>query len=230
MLLRWARSIRASAIAARPESVLATATTMLKKARCAPTAASSTWPKPCAETASIKLLVKVSPGGALDNTFGNGGEVLLQRPTFNQSFLRSGPVALAVTPDCGVYVTGGMGADMSVNKYNPAGQLVQVFDGGETAFHLNGIPRDRGAANQRSVQVAADGSVYVASNPEGFLRILKLTSGGAPDTGWGTNGVFNTGVSIWNWDAPNALLDSNGRLLVSGVDSNYQGILMRFSE
>lgn len=157
-------------------------------------------------------LMKFTPQGALDSTFGNGGVTNLALPVLPY-FLSSSPVAIAVGADCGVYVAGGHGPDMSVGKYSPDGYLVQIFDGGETGFLLNG--------RATAIAVQPDGSVLVAGNQGSEYRdfaIYRYLPSGALDINFGNGGRSFTHMG-WKGGPTSVRAESGGKIVITGAIS-----------
>lgn len=156
------------------------------------------------------VLAKFTPQGAPDVSFGNAGIVTLNLSNFNIPGLTFDPVGLVVMPNGFIYVAGGHGPDMSVGKYNAQGQLVQVYDGGETAFLLNGVAR--------ALTVEPDGSVLVAGYQGNEFRdytIYKYTAAGPLDINFG-NGGRSFAHMGWKGKPVSIVRDGSGKLLVTG--------------
>lgn len=155
-------------------------------------------------------LAKFTPQGTPDNSFGTGGVVYLNLSSFGIPSLSSDAVGLAVTPDCSAYVAGGHGPDMSVGKYGPTGALVQVYDGGETGFLLNGVAQ--------ALAVQPDGSVLVAGfkgNDFGDLAVYRYLPGGALDINFGNGGRSFVDMGLRARPA-SIRTDNDGKIVITG--------------
>ncbi len=155
-------------------------------------------------------LVKFTPQGAADASFGNDGVVDLNLASFNIPSLYSEAVDLAVGPDCSAYVAGGHGPDMSVGKYSPSGALVQVFDGGETGFLLNGVIQ--------ALTIQPDGSVLAVGNQGNEYRdyaVYRYLPSGALDINFGNGGRSYAHMG-WKGRPTSIRVESGGKIVVTG--------------
>lgn len=157
-------------------------------------------------TPSSFALARYEPDGALDQTFGSGGEV-------------TGPVgdALAVAIDAAgrVVAAGSTGSALAVVRYLPDGTLDPTFGSGGIAttagfsYAANGVVIDP-AGNI----VTAGSTTPVCSGPNGChtnFALARFTPSGALDPGFGSSGeVAQTTASAgtarkrtrWRWHAP----------------------------
>jgi uncharacterized delta-60 repeat protein len=173
--------------------------------------------------ASDFALVRYDAMGALDPTFGTGGQV---RTDFGGRFDEA--LAVAVQPDGRIVVAGSsadvIGADMAVARYHPDGTLDASFDGDGMALVDFGDE-----ASARAVALQRDGNVVLAGRvdrPFGAgccvsdFAVARLTSTGLPDTSFGGDGRVVTDFlpgTDNGQDAAHALLvQADGRILAAG--------------
>jgi uncharacterized delta-60 repeat protein len=152
----------------------------------------------------VYALAKYTPQGIPDASFGSGGLVILPRA------VGTDPAAMAVTPDCNTYIAGGFGADNSVGKYDANGDLAQVFNGGDPAPYLNGIPQ--------ALAVQSDGSVVVAGiqgSEYGRYAVYRYLATGALDTNFGVGGKSLVKMG-WKGKPASVTFDGSGKVVVTG--------------
>ena len=154
---------------------------------------------------------------AYDTAWGNRGWVY--------GYARS---RLAIQPDGKLVVAGttgtpGTNADFGVSRYNTNGTLDSTFgSGGQVAIDTTG-PSDRPDA----VVVQPDGKIVVAGfgTPSvaqlGTMVVVRLTSNGSMDAGFGTGGVVTLdfgGAAVAT--ATDAALQPDGKIVLSGNVGN----------
>lgn len=181
------------------------------------------------ETQSDFALVRYTPGGALDPSFGRGGKVAT---AIGQS--HDGAYAVALQPDGKIVLagsTGGAGSDdVALSRYHPDGRLDAAFgQGGRVVTSLS--PRDDAGS---SVALQPDGRVVVAGRTSGSgedVALLRYTAAGRPDPTFGQGGAAITDLG-GSADAANAVaLQPDGKVLVAGSTWNgedHDVALLRF--
>jgi uncharacterized delta-60 repeat protein len=212
------------------------------------------------ESAGDFVVRKYTADGALDTGWGNthvncagavAGQVCYSLGVGTGA---DGVSEIGIGTDGSIYVVGFRdGADIIVRKYTPAGALdttwgnTHVGCGSAVAGMVcysssNGAGFDQG----RNIEVAADGSIYVAAVAEtgwNNIVVLRYTPGGALDTGWGnshyqcsgpTQGMFCYSGSGTGNDQPFALeLGKDGSVYVGGTqqlaDSTYDMIAFKLT-
>lgn len=169
------------------------------------------------------------PCGALDPTFGAGGEALTSfgDPSGQQCN------ALAMQPDGSIVAagstTGGAFGDSEAiaARYLPNGNLDPTFCvGGKFSFSN---PLHRGIA-ANAVALQKDGRILlagstIASLPQTQFAVMRLTAGGALDTSFGARGIVlnNFGVAVNDFSSQSGAsayavgVDSKGRIVVGGT-------------
>ena len=175
-------------------------------------------------------VLRYSSTGALDGTFGSGG--IAQAPIAGRSVQAQD---LALTPDGRVVVVGiskvGGSTDTTVVRFTSSGRPDTTFP----ASNSNGtITFDVGnGLNEFPTAVTLDaaGRIIVTGNVSTTPLspyVLRLSSTGAVDATFGTNGVLRGTFGGATATAAGVVIDSSGRLLVAGGDgpstSNALGI------
>ena len=131
-------------------------------------------------------LIRIDDAGRVDTSFGNW------RPDANRFFPNADyhPRALAARPGGGWVTTGWAGSSFAVVAHRSDGKLDTAFgSGGMARLDLGG-----GSGAAGAVMVLPDGRVVVGgqvTSPTGVAHfvVARLTTTGAPDATWGTNGV-----------------------------------------
>ncbi len=171
---------------------------------------------PIAGAASLSLGVSAAaavPLGQPDPSFGSGGSVSLANAHL---------LADAVQSDGKVVVAGDDGANpihLLVMRYNANGSPDTSFNAGKPAL---------GAADTvgRAVAIQSDGSIVVAGanssssggGPFGGMLVERFTSGGAPDSGFGSHGAASALTSV-SAEAKSVAIQADGKIVVAG-DAN----------
>jgi uncharacterized delta-60 repeat protein len=160
-------------------------------------------------------LARYNTGGTLDSTFGSGGKVV-----FNQTGYYNEIWALALQSDGKILATGDTNGDYAVTRLNTDGSL-------DTTFGTNGmVTVAPGGAGGRAfgVVVQSDGKIVLAGGINGGnyysqVALVRLTSSGALDSTFGTNGAVETNLTGSYEQASGVALQSDGKLVVSGYVS-----------
>ncbi len=178
----------------------------------------------CGQFNSDFCLARYNSNGVLDKTFGRRGVATNDFGT-NNDYLRS----VALAPNGNIVATGTRSSapfsNLIVIRYTSKGLP-------DSSFATGGVyitPHTAGVfTTNSSARVMSDNSVVVATAKTTNTSILKLTAGGMPDESWAPNGLLNPAISIGGWYAPDCLLDSQERIVISGVGNNG-GYIARFS-
>jgi uncharacterized delta-60 repeat protein len=153
----------------------------------------------CVEDDSSIFLVKVSPDGAVDESFGDQGVADAPVPA-GQSV---GGLFLA---DGGKLILAG---ETEVDQFNPDGSLDNGFaDGGRLDI----------GGDAKSVKVD-DGSIYVLRKIGDDPAVAKYDPDGQPDASFGTDGVATAPPRPWHdpySGYETFAIDSAGRVLIGG--------------
>lgn len=157
-------------------------------------------------------LVRLTPAGRLDTTFGQGGQVIT--PMQSQS---AGDVvyALALPVVAGeqrIVAVGGEGNFVAA-RYTAAGALDASFGQGGKVIGL--FDANIGAA--RSVALLPGGRMVLAGGILNDFAAVQLTESGQLDAGFGQGGRATVAVSATNWDNATAVArQPDGRLVLGG--------------
>lgn len=185
-------------------------------------------------TRNIFALIRYTSTGALDTTFGGGG-VATAIGTGNDQVN-----SLAVQSDGKILAVGyaytGTYPDVAVVRYNSDGSPDVSFGGNSNGIVTTpiGSSYDYGWA----VAVQSDGKIVVGGldrNDSGNddFALLRYTSTGILDNGFGSNGKVTTGFNSGREDAAYALaLQSDGKIVIGGRThngSNFDFALARFT-
>jgi uncharacterized delta-60 repeat protein len=168
-------------------------------------------------------LLRLLPDGTPDAAFGTAGNGLA---TLTGAGADSFAVnAVAVQPDGRIVVAGSsiIGAngrsDMLVARWLPDGTLDTSFAGGTGVARVDHAQWNDGASQ---VLLQADGSILAIGGSQGAsgggtdFTVLRLTSAGEVDTGYGTNGWARIDVG-GGFDAPRgAALTPDGGVVMAG--------------
>lgn len=176
------------------------------------------------------LIAKYDADGALDNTFGNNGKLLIDlsiggddrayavRELFDGKLLIAG------------YTQTMIGADGFVTRLNSDGSI-------DNSFGTNGTVLLNGGLNEvtilRDIHVKADNSIFVAGTTVNFngdpdFSVFKLTQGGGQDISYSNNGV-----SLIDNAGENDILESmtvatDGTIYLVGNTGNF-GMVTRLA-
>jgi uncharacterized delta-60 repeat protein len=166
------------------------------------------------------VLARFDSDGTLDDGFGTDGMVTTD---LGDEFSQEEALAVAVQPDGRIVVAGySERDDITVVRYEPAGQLDDTFGaGGVVAGIAKGVAND--------VTIQSDGRIIIAgraslASPRGDdfddLFVARLLDDGRPDGSFGVNGQVVTDVGAANNEAQNVVVDPDGSIIVSGSARN----------
>lgn len=163
-------------------------------------------------------LVRYEPDGDLDTSFGTGGSVITDLGGIEQGF------ALALQTDGRILLAGSRadagGEDAIVLRYDSDGTL-------DTAFDDDGVqtvPFSTGPDRAYAIRLQNDGDILVGGVAEGAadndFALARLTSDGALDVDFGTDGMVLTDFGAGDDVAQALALQSTGRILLAGYAAN----------
>ena len=144
----------------------------------------------------------------LDTSFGSGGVVVASAGTNDQQI-----DALAIQGDGRIVAAGDDGnGGVLVRRYNADGSL-------DTSFGTGGTFSTSNMAGGRAVAVLANGDILVAGEVpgNGAFEVTRLTSAGALDTSFGTNGFGQQGVGSASGLAHALGVQADGKIVVAGT-------------
>jgi uncharacterized delta-60 repeat protein len=164
-------------------------------------------------------LVRYTPDGALDATFGGGGIV-------TTDIAPPGAYAMALQAD-GKIVAAGGGRRFALVRYTPVGDLDPTF-GGDGVVTTNFNPEYDLAY---AVAIQADGKIVAAGvssiEARKFLddtkiAVARYNADGSLDTSFGGDGRVTTNFTGTYDAARAAVIQADGRIVVAGTAGGYR--------
>jgi uncharacterized delta-60 repeat protein len=174
------------------------------------------------------LLARYNTDGSLDTSFGAGGFVLYDRGGNDRG------LGLALQTDGKIVAVGytyvGGQRDVLVLRYHPNGTLDSAFGtDGSVTYSSAGSLTDIGFG----VAIQADGGIVIVGETSNGTNqdalVLRYTTGGSLDNGFGSGGVFLYGGPGNNMDRGfAAVIQEDGKILVVGasVVNNKDDVLV----
>ena len=159
-------------------------------------------------------VVRHLPGGALDATFGTGGQVLTDFGGFE------GAASVALQPDGKIVVAGNAGGDFALARYHADGSLDGTFGvGGKVLSDFAGsFDAAQGVAVQADGSIVAAGLAFVGFTTD--FALARYNPDGTPDAGFGSGGQILTdfgGAEGENGDsASDVAIGSDGKIVAAG--------------
>lgn len=153
-------------------------------------------------------IIRVTPAGVLDDTFGTGGITRTEIGTRGSGEVRS----LALQADGSIIAAGDATFDnvhvSCVVRYDANGSV-------DSSFGDSGLIRTQYAAETGGVLVQPDGKFLLAlTNQQNFV-VVRLQANGLADPGFGTGGAF--GVDFGGIDTCHAMtVDAAGKVILAG--------------
>ena len=159
------------------------------------------------------LLARFNTDGTPDPGFGSGGKAV-PPDWFGEGFDTAN--SLLLLPDGRMLTGGAAGQNFAVARYSSAGVLDQSFgsigtveiDFGNTDDTVNGLV------------LQTDGKIVLAGttrlNARNYFALIRLTTTGSVDTGFGSGGAVLTAVTAVSDTARCICQQSDGKLLVAG--------------
>jgi uncharacterized delta-60 repeat protein len=167
-------------------------------------------------------MVRLTPGGMIDPTFGTKGLVKTDFG-FPSDFARG----IAIQGDGRIILAGTAGPDFAVARYSANGQLDPSFGAGGK------VRMDGGGLDQASdVLLQRDGKIVVigGTRPPGksfALSALRLNADGTPDSSFGAGGMAVVDVTSRDEVAAAGALDGDRIILVgsgTGTTSDFETV------
>ena len=163
------------------------------------------------------VFVRITPAGALDTTFNGSGKLVASMSTGSDEI-----AAIALQPDGKIVGAGwaeisGTQDSMSVTRVNADGTVDTSFGTSGVANVNFGTATSNGyaVALQADSRIVVSGKVFSSSTSTDDFAVARLTTSGALDTSFGTNGVVGTDFGNHNRLFGMALL-SNGKIVGAG--------------
>ena len=169
---------------------------------------------------SLGLVVAGAPG-TLDQSFGNGGKVLIP-----QTGGASGGTGLVLQPDRKIVASGAfftcVGSQIALFRFNSDGSLDSTFGaGGRASF---GVEMQSAGA---SVALQPDGKILVVGKAQPLAQsfssnmvAVRFTQDGFVDTSFGTAGAVTADFGNNTGLAKSVAVQSNNRVLLMGDGAN----------
>lgn len=168
-------------------------------------------------------IVRLLPGGAVDNTYGSNGNGRVVSPPVQTSIIVTSAAldAQGYLLVAGSRLVAGNDTSFLVCRFDPSGELAN-FEGSPVAchqpdFNLGGFDVD--IAN--SIVVQPDGKIvlagYASTDTGTTLAVTRLLPDGSPDLGFGTGGrTTYTGAPFVSFDATRIRLNPDGSFVTAG--------------
>jgi uncharacterized delta-60 repeat protein len=165
------------------------------------------------------FLARLTPNGALDDTFGTNG-VAVSSLSASQAV----GYCVAVDPSSGkilvfASITTATGTTQSeFVRYTSAGILDSSFGNGTGLVAFDGAisPTDRGLAVDASGRILVGGDLYSPAGSRDYFAAARYTADGVLDTSFGTNGVATFDFGSTSDYAIGITADPQGRILLAG--------------
>jgi uncharacterized delta-60 repeat protein len=164
-------------------------------------------------------LARYSSDGALDPTFGTGGEVTTDFNSFDD-----GASAVAVQPDGKIVAAGGSfpsptTTDFALARYEPNGALDLAFGTGGmvTTDFAGAYDLAEDVALQPDGKIVAAGLTGVLAGDEFDFALARYDSDGSLDAFFGTGGRVTTDFAGGTDEAGGVALQPDGKIVAAGV-------------
>ena len=164
-------------------------------------------------------VVRYNSDGSLDAGFGTGGKVTTAIGSFDEE-----GKSVAIQADGKIVVAGyssnGTYKDFAVVRYNSNGTLDGGFGtGGKVTTPIGSFDEEG-----NSVAIQADGMIVVAgysyNGSNNDFAVVRYTSAGALDAGFGTGGKVTTAIGSGNDYGYSVAIQSDGMIVVAGWSFN----------
>ena len=181
------------------------------------------------------VLVRLTPAGVLDTSFGNGGIAINDLNLNRGDALR----ALVRLDDgrylaCGTFNSVGTGFDFDIARFNSNGSLDLTFDGvGYVVAAQTGPDQCNALAVQADGKIVAAGLTGATGRPQ--VALVRYTSSGTLDASFGTGGLLTINAAATASGASEAralVIQPDGKLLIAGYafgPGNSELLVMRLN-
>ncbi len=154
------------------------------------------------------VIGKLGPDGQLDTSFGDDGYF----ETSSLTYIRD----IKEQADGKFLVTGDVGSDIGLARYNADGTLDLGFGGSGTGVVVTDIS---GTDEAFEVAVHTDGSIVVVGRAGSDSFVALYTSAGVLDTNFDTDGIAIVNLNTGGNDlSASVTILSDGRVLIAGED------------
>lgn len=176
-------------------------------------------------------LVRYSPDGGLDTTFGVGGKVTTD---FGGSTNTDEAYGIAIQSDGRIVVAGSaQGGGIGIARYNVDGSLDTTFSGDGKVVLWESL-----YSGANSVKLQGDGRIVVIGQSiSGDFTVVRFNTNGTLDTDFSGDGKLTTDFGGGLDTASSVVCQSNGKILVAGFTdppggpiSDYVFALARYTE
>lgn len=169
------------------------------------------------------FIARLLPDGSLDATFSGDGIVV--------DPMMMGVAGLAIQPDGKIVIAGSSQFSFVVSRYLENGSLDSAFGTGGTARQTFETKSSGGGVGAADIALQADGKIVVVgsvlSGPTTDFTVVRFNSNGRIDTTFSGDGIARADFGATNDDAAAVVIDSQGRIVVSGhailPSENYYG-------
>jgi uncharacterized delta-60 repeat protein len=160
-------------------------------------------------TGLAAYVVRLTPTGVPDGTFGTDGEVhvLGSSPAF--------VTGIAVDSSGNILVSGSTASSLNADSGNAFVERLTSTGTPDSTFGTAGVQQVSAASDGNAVAVTPDGHVLLAGDSTGGLAVWRLTSAGALDTTFGTDGQVTTPLPLES-SATDLIAQASGSIDVIG--------------
>jgi uncharacterized delta-60 repeat protein len=180
------------------------------------------------------VVLRHTPDGSLDSSFGNGGVVTT---SFSSSYgsPNQGPVGLALQADGKIVVLGtksisAFSKALAVARYTITGSLDSTF--GQNGIVTTTVDKHTGffigVAIQSDGKIIAGGSSENNASQENFT-VVRYTVTGTLDSTFGSNGVVTTSIAGIKTRGYSVAIQSTGKIVIGGSSGFTTFALARFT-
>ena len=161
------------------------------------------------------VIVRYNTDGTLDHSFGNAGVV-----TIPESGFMPAPIGIAIDTAERIVSAGNYASGSYVGRYLDDGSADSTFGiDGTGVVELDGIPADAFALD------SADRPLVASAIIDGsYMGVMRLTSDGAADTGFGPDGDGIVSTPADELVFPHSMtIDRDGNVIVASVEEDGYG-------
>ncbi len=160
------------------------------------------------------IVMRYHADGSLDNGFGSGGLVSIFTPTMTYN----GNYALVVQSDGKIVVAGSINGTQSVTRLNEDGSRDLTFGSAGGQAGTNGYSFGGALVLQPGGNIICASRASVSGGKVFYMT--GLTATGSLNAGFGSGGVVQTGIGIFDDSIYSAALQSDGKIVAAGYSYN----------